>query len=212
MRAPLLFRGAGMSKRAVLYLRVSTVGQSPENQVYDLRQLAQQRSFTVVEQYVDHAVSGTRSSRPALNRLMHDAQRGKIDVVMVWSFDRMARSVGHLIQVIDQLQQLGIEFLSFREAIDTHGPLGRAVMVILGAIAELERSLIVERVRAGLRRAQLEGRRLGRRPLVLDRAEIARAWKSGMPLRKLAALHGCSRSTVQRLVARECPKNPAGEA
>ena len=197
-----------MSKRAVFYLRVSTVGQSPENQVYDLRQLAQQRAFTVVEEYVDHAVSGTRSSRPALNRLMQDAQRGKIDVVMVWSFDRLARSVGHLIQVIDQLQQLGIEFLSFREAIDTHGPLGRAVMVILGAIAELERSLIVERVRAGLRRAQLEGRRLGRRPLLLDRAEIARAWKGGTPLRKLAALHGCSRSTVQRLVARECPKNP----
>lgn len=211
MRAPPL-RGTSLMKRVALYLRVSTADQCPESQVHDLRQLAQQRDFKIVEEYIDQGVSGTSTSRPALNRLMNDAQRGKFDVVMVWAFDRMARSVSHLIHVLDQLDQLGIEFLSFREAIDTHGPLGRAVMVILGAIAELERSLIVERVRAGLRRARLEGRRLGRRPLVLDRVEIARAWRGGMPLRKLAALHGCSRSTVQRLVARDCPKNPAREA
>ena len=105
---------------------------------------------------------------------MADARRGKFDVVMVWAFDRIARSVRHFLEVLDELTHLNIEFISFRENVDTGGPLGRAMIVIIGAIAELERNLIIERVRAGMRRAKLEGRRIGRPPLEIDREAVAR--------------------------------------
>lgn len=195
-------------KRAAIYLRVSTLDQCPQTQVYDLRQMAKQREFTIVEEYVDHGVSGTRISRPALDRLIRDAHRGQFDVVMVWAFDRLARSVSHLIAVLDQLNDLGIEFISYREAVDTQGALGRAITIILGAIAELERSLIVERVQAGLRRARQQGRQLGRRPLPLDRAAIAQDRQRGTSVRQLACQHSTSKSTIQRILATTVPKTP----
>jgi DNA invertase Pin-like site-specific DNA recombinase len=142
-------------KRVGLYLRVSTVDQHPATQVLDLRQLAAQRGFEIVEEYTD-MISGVKARRPGLDQLMDDARRGKFDVVMVQAFDRLARSVTHLLQVLDELNRLNIEFVSFRENIDTGGPLGRAFITIIGAIAELERNLIIERVRAGMRRARLE--------------------------------------------------------
>lgn len=186
-------------KRAALYLRVSTVDQHPETQVYDLRQLAGQRGYTIVEEYTDH-VSGARARRPGLERLMGDMARGRFDVLLVWSCDRLARSVRHFLEVLDELGRLGVEFVSFRENLDTGGPLGRAVVVIISAIAELERSLIIERVRAGMRRAKLEGRHVGRRPLAIDRAAILRDRAAGRSLAEIARTHRCSRATVSRLI------------
>lgn len=186
-------------KRAALYMRVSTLDQSPQAQVYDLRQLAAQRGINVTEEYVDHGISGTRARRPALDQMMADARRGRFDVVMVWACDRLARSVRHFLEVLDELGRLNVEFVSFREQLDTGGPLGRAVVVIISAIAELERSLIVERVRAGMRRARLEGRRIGRAPLDIDRAAVVRERQRGQSLTQVAKTFGIGRATVSRI-------------
>src|SRR5580704_611028 len=187
-------------KRAALYLRVSTIDQHPETQGIELRQFAKQRGYQIVEEYVDHGVSGTKVRRPALDQLLKDANRHKFDAVLVWSSDRLARSTKHFLQVLDDLSELGIQFLSQREAIDTEGPLGRAIIVIISAIAELERSLIVERVRAGMRRAKLEGRRIGCAPLNIDRAQVVADRLSGMSLTSVAKKYHLSRATVCRLV------------
>jgi DNA invertase Pin-like site-specific DNA recombinase len=186
-------------KRVALYLRVSTLDQHPETQVLDLRQLAMQRGLEMVEEYTDR-ISGARAKRPGLDQLMADARHGKFDVVMVWAFDRLARSVRHLLEVLDELNHLSIEFISFRENIDTGGPLGRALIVIIGAIAELERNLIIERVRAGMRRARLEGRRLGRPPLDVDRQAVLRDRARGLSLAQVAKTHRISRASVARIL------------
>ncbi len=186
-------------KRAALYLRVSTLDQHPETQLLDLRQLAAQRGCEIVAEYVDR-ISGVKARRPGLDQMMKDARRGRFDVVLVWSFDRLARSVRHFLEVLDELNHLSIQFVSFREQIDTGGPLGRAILVIIGAIAELERSLIVERVRAGMRRARLEGQHIGRRPLDLDHAAIFRDRQRGQSLGQLARTYQCSRATVHRVL------------
>jgi len=189
-------------KRAALYLRVSTVDQHPETQLHDLRGLAAQRGFAIVEEYTDR-ISGVKAKRPGLDQLLADARRGQFDIVLVWAFDRLARSVRHLLEVLDELNRLEIEFISFRENIDTGGPLGRALVVIIGAIAELERNLIIERVRAGMRRAKLEGRQIGRRPLDIDRAAILRDRQHGLSLTQVAKAHNISRAMVSRVVKQE---------
>jgi DNA invertase Pin-like site-specific DNA recombinase len=186
-------------KRAVLYMRVSSVDQHPETQLYDLRQMAEQRGYRIVEEYTD-VISGAKARRPGLDSMMRDGRRNKFDVVLVWASDRIARSVRHFLDVLDELNRLNIEFVSFREQIDTGGPLGRAVVVIIGAIAELERNLIIERVRAGMRRAKLEGRHIGRKPLILDRAAILRDRQRGHSLGQLAKAHLISRATVHRVL------------
>jgi DNA invertase Pin-like site-specific DNA recombinase len=134
---------------------------------------------------------------------MRDARRGKFDVVLVWASDRIARSVKHFLEVLDELNRLNIEFVSFREQIDTGGPLGRAVVVIIGAIAELERNLIVERVRAGMRRARLEGRAIGRPALVLDRDAIFQDRRRGQSIGQIAKAHRINRTTVHRLLQQD---------
>jgi DNA invertase Pin-like site-specific DNA recombinase len=186
-------------KRAVLYLRVSTFDQHPETQLYDLRGMAAQRGVEIVGEYTD-TISGSKQKRPGLDRLMADARRGKFDVVVVWAFDRIARSVRHFLEVLDELTHLNIEFISFRENVDTGGPLGRAMIVIIGAIAELERNLIIERVRAGMRRAKLEGRRLGRPPLEIDREAVLRDRARGHSLTEMAKTHRISRASVVRVI------------
>jgi DNA invertase Pin-like site-specific DNA recombinase len=196
-------------KRAALYLRVSTVDQHPETQGIELRQFAKQRGYAIVHEYVDHGVSGTKVRRPALDQLLKDANRRRFDVVLVWSSDRLARSTKHFLQVLDELNELGIQFLSQREAIDTEGPLGRAIVVIISAIAELERSLIVERVRAGMRRAKLEGRRIGRTPLDVDHDALVRDRLSGMSLTHVSKKHGLSRASVVRFVREAQTRNEA---
>jgi DNA invertase Pin-like site-specific DNA recombinase len=193
-------------KRAALYLRVSTLDQHPETQLHDLRQMAAQRGYQVVGEFTDR-ISGTKARRPGLDQLMTGARRGRFDVVLVWASDRIARSVKHFLEVLDELNRLNIEFVSFREQIDTGGPLGRAMVVIIGAIAELERNLIIERVRAGMRRARLEGRHIGRNPLVLDHASIRRERSQGHSLRQIARTHRISTTTVQR-VLRQHASNP----
>ena len=124
----------------------------------------------------------------------------QFDVVLVWAGDRIARSVRHFLEVLDELNHLGIEFVSFRENIDTGGPLGRAIIVIIGAIAELERNLIIERVRAGMRRAKLEGRRIGRAPLNVDRQAVLRDRDRGLSLTDIAQAHRISRASVSRII------------
>jgi len=132
--------------------------------------------------------------------MLKDAHHRHFDVVLVWAGDRIARSVRHFLEVLDELNHLGIEFVSFRENIDTGGPLGRAIIVIIGAIAELECNLIIERVRAGMRRAKLEGRHIGRTPLDFDRAAVLHDRGRGMSLTEIAKAHCISRATVSRVI------------
>jgi len=191
-------------KRAALYMRVSSVDQHPETQLHDLRQIAAQRGYGIVNEYTDR-ISGVKARRPGLDDMMRNARRGRFDVVMVWASDRIARSVKHFLEVLDELNRLNIEFISFRENIDTGGPLGRAIVVIIGAIAELERNLIIERVRAGMRRARLEGRHIGRNPLELDDEAIRRERCQGQSLRQIARGHRISTATVLRVLRRHTP-------
>jgi DNA invertase Pin-like site-specific DNA recombinase len=190
-------------KRAALYVRVSTLDQHPETQLHDLRQFAAQRGLQIVQEYVDHGFCGARARRPQLDRMMEDARRHKFDVLMVWACDRLARSTKHLLQTLDELNGFGIQFLSQREAIDTEGPLGRAIIVIVSAMAELERCIIIERVRAGMRRAKLEGKRLGRAPLQVNLALLLRDRERGLSLNQLAKAHGISKASVCRVLKQE---------
>jgi len=194
-------------KRAALYVRVSTTDQHPETQLHDLEAMARQRGLEIVQRYSDQ-ITGTRARRPGLDQLLADARRGQFDIVLVWACDRLARSTRHFLEVLDELNHLNVGFASFREQIDTAGPLGRAVVVIIGAIAELERGLIVERVRAGMRRAKLEGRHIGRRPLNVDRSAVLRDRQRGLSLTDVAKAHRISRAFVSKIV-REA-RNPTG--
>ena len=187
-------------KRAALYMRVSSVDQHPETQLHDLKLMAAQRGFEIVQEYVDR-ISGVKAKRPGLGQLMRDARHGKFDIVLVWASDRIARSTRHFLEILDELNRLNIEFVSFRENIDTSGPLGRAIVVIIAAIAELERNLIIERVRAGMRRARLDGRHIGRRPLELDREAILSDRRCGHSLGQIAKAHRISRTTVHRVLS-----------
>jgi DNA invertase Pin-like site-specific DNA recombinase len=198
------------TKRAALYTRVSTVDQHPETQLLDLRRLAEQRGFEIIHEYTDR-ISGAKAKRPGLDEMLTAAHRREFDVVLVWAADRLARSVRHFLEVLDTLNHLGIEFVSFRENLDTGGPLGRAVVVIVSAVAELERNLIIERVRAGLRRARLEGRQLGRRPIELNRPALLRDRARGLSLAQLAKVYGISRTSVARALKQSAgvvPKTP----
>jgi DNA invertase Pin-like site-specific DNA recombinase len=160
--------------RAVIYARVSTnTGQSPEMQTTELKEYCRNRGWRLTEEYVDRGISGAKDSRPGLNQLISDAHRRRFDVVVVWKFDRFARSVSHLLRALETFRSLGIEFVSLSEQVDTSTPTGKMVFTVLGAVAELERSLIAERVRAGLRNARANGKKLGRPPLrELSSAEV----------------------------------------
>jgi DNA invertase Pin-like site-specific DNA recombinase len=193
-------------KRAAIYTRVSTLDQHPETQLLELRAMAKQRGYELVSEFCDHGVSGTRAKRPALDQLLLAARSAKLDVVMVWACDRMARSTRHFLEVLDELNHLNVEFVSLRENIDTGGPLGRAMITIIGAIAELERSLIIERVRAGMRRAKLEGQRIGRPRIRVDEQQIRRDRARGMSLAEIAKAHSISRTSVRRVLAGSAPK------
>ena len=188
-----------MRKRAALYCRISTGDQHLETQLLDLRELAKVRGLEIVREYSD-VISGAKSKRPGLDQLMSDARRHRFDVVLVSAFDRIARNVRHFLDVLDELSQLNVQFISMRENIDTGGPLGRAMLTIIGAISELERSLIVERVRAGMRRAKLEGRRIGRAPLQVDRVALLRDRQRGLSLNQLARAYKISKASVCRVL------------
>ena len=161
--------------RVAIYARVSTAnnGQDPTMQTRELREYAARRGWTVAGEYVDIGISGTKETRPELDRLMADAHRRRFDAVVVWKFDRFARSVSHLLRALETFRAQGIEFVSFSEQLDTSTPAGKMVFTVLGAVAELERGLIVERVKAGLRNARAKGKQLGRPKKMLDTKSIA---------------------------------------
>jgi len=149
--------------KAALYARVSTTnGQDPTMQTRELKEYCERRGWKIVGEYVDTGFSGAKEKRPELDRLMADAHRRRFDAVVVWKFDRFARSVSHLLRALETFKALGIEFVSLSEQVDTSTPMGKMVFTVLGAVAELERSLIAERVRAGLRNARAKGKKLGR--------------------------------------------------
>jgi DNA invertase Pin-like site-specific DNA recombinase len=174
-------------------------------QTRELREYAERRGWTVAGEYVDVGISGTKEKRPDLDRLMQDAHRRCFDAVVVWKFDRFARSVSHLLRALETFKAQGIEFISFSEQLDTSTPAGKLVFTVLGAVAELERSLIVERVRAGMRNARAKGKKIGRPPLtILDdgtRRSIYELHKTGeASLRQLAVRFSTSVSSVQRSI------------
>jgi len=189
-------------KRVALYMRCSTDQQSVELQRNDLRTLCERHPDWHVTEYVDEGVSGTKNRRPALDRLMADVQKGKIQLVAVWKFDRFARSVSHLLQSLEIFQSMNVDFISYSEAIDTRTPIGRMCFTVVGAVAELERSLIVDRVRSGQQAAKRRGKHIGRQSLVTDqqKATIASLRSSGVSLRAIAAQVGLSHQTINRLV------------
>jgi DNA invertase Pin-like site-specific DNA recombinase len=166
---------------AAIYARVSTLnnGQDPTLQTRELREYCDRRGWNVIGEYVDIGISGAKDRCPQLDRLMADCRRRKFDVVVVWRFDRFARSVRHLLRALDEFQALRIDFVSLSEAVDTSTPSGRMTFTVLGAVAELERSLIAERVRAGLRNARARGVRLGRPKAVGNPDKIAELRGSG---------------------------------
>jgi DNA invertase Pin-like site-specific DNA recombinase len=181
-------------------LRISTTDQHIESQLYDLRQLAEQRGFQIVKEYTDKGISGLKARRPGLDALMADARRKKFSVVLVAAFDRIARSTRNFLYVIDELESLEIEFISRREGVATGDAMGRLFITIISAIAELERSLVVERVKSGTRRARLEGRQIGRARLDVDREQVVLDRRSGMSLTQVAKKHNISRASVCRFV------------
>ncbi len=180
--------------RAVLYGRVSTFDQEPENQLAELRRYAGARGWTSAE-YVDRGISGAKDRRPALDRLLIDARRRRFDVLVVWRLDRLGRNLRHLITLLEELQALGIAFVSLNEGIDATTPAGKLQMHILGAIAEFERARIAERVKAGLQRARAQGKRLGRPRKVPSTIAVP-----GGSVRDAARVWGVSKSTAARWI------------
>ena len=184
--------------KTAIYARVSTGngGQSPEMQVRELREYCKRRGWKVGNEYIDEGVSGAKESRPQLNKLLADAHLRRFDAVVCWRFDRFARSVSHLLRALETFKALGVEFVSLSEQVDTSTPAGKLVFVVLGAVAELERSLIAERVRAGLRNARAKGKILGRPRKKIDLAEIKRLRSAGSSWRAVGASLGVSAATA----------------
>src|ERR1035438_8712609 len=205
------------TKRIALYARVSTSkcekcgkrqsdhealdheyrGQDSEVQLRELREYVDLRGWQITEICTD-SVSGTKNSRPGLDKLMGDAARRRFDVLVVWRFDRFARSVSHLLRALEQFQALGIDFVSLSENVDTSPPTGKMIFTVLGAVAELERSLIAERVRAGLRNARAKGKRLGRPPVDVSESQVRALLESGLSLKAIGKQLGASTATVCR--------------
>jgi DNA invertase Pin-like site-specific DNA recombinase len=199
-----------MTSRVAIYARVSTSnhGQDVTVQTRELQQFADVRGWRLVDSYLDVGISGSKDKRPELDRLMADAHRRKFDVVIVWKFDRFARSVSHLLRALETFNALGISFVSLSEQMDTTTPAGKMVFTVLGAVAELERSLIAERVRAGLRNARAKGKTLGRPRVVVDAAQIGRLRASGASWPSIARELGVSVGTVYQ-AARSLSKIPS---
>ena len=191
--------------RAAIYARVSTFDQEPENQLAELRRYVEARGWIAVE-YVDRGVSGAKDKRQALDALLKDAKRRRFDVLVCWRLDRLGRNLKHLITLLDDLQALGVAFVSLAEGIDATTPAGKLQMHILGAIAEFERARIQERVRAGLARAKAQGVRLGRPRRRIDPERLATV--AGLPEREAARRLGIPRSTLQRWLAQK-PAEPS---
>jgi len=197
-------------KGIAVYARVSTSDQSTESQLLDLRHYVQNRGWKVYREFVDEGISGTKDSRPALDQLMDDAKKRKFDVVLVWRFDRFARSTKHLILALEEFRNLGIDFVSYQENIDTSSPLGSAIFTIISAVAQLERDIIAERVKAGLRRAKENGKKLGRPRVAVDVTRVAALRAQGHSWTEVSRELGIGKGTAQRAFY-SLPKNPGGK-
>jgi DNA invertase Pin-like site-specific DNA recombinase len=183
--------------RIAIYARVSTKDQSCELQVRDLRSYCTARRFDLVREYVDVGQSGAKDSRPELNKLLDDARKRQFDAIVVWRFDRFARSTKHLLSALEEFRSLGIQFISYQENIDTSSALGQALFTIVSAVAQLERDLIRERVSAGIRNARANGKKLGRPKATVDRERILQLKAQGQSLRQIAANLGVGYGTVR---------------
>ncbi|MGH9545326.1 MAG: recombinase family protein [Terriglobales bacterium] len=198
------------TKRVALYARVSTSNgqQDPEMQLRELREYAKHRELTIVGEYIDR-MTGSKDSRPALNRLMADAGQRKFDAVLVWKLDRFGRSLRHLVNALAELEALGLTFISLRDNLDLSTPSGRLMFQIIGAMAEFERSLIQERVKAGLRNARAKGRRLGRPRSAVNESEVLALRNAGASWRTIAKKLGVGIGTAHR-IAQSRSKNVCG--
>lgn len=193
-----------MNRRAAIYLRVSTDGQTTENQRIALEEVAHQSGWQVVEIYEDHGISGAkgRKERPALNRLYEDANRRKFDIVMAWSVDRLGRSLQDLVVLLGDLHCVGIDLFLHQQGVNTTTPSGKAMFQMMGVFAEFERSMIQARIKAGLDRAKSNGTRLGRPPLSDAKCnEVLAARKRGLSVRDISVEVGLSVGTVHRIVS-----------
>jgi DNA invertase Pin-like site-specific DNA recombinase len=194
--------------RAAIYARVSTHhGQSPEMQTDEVRAYCRRRGWEVVGEYVDTGISGSRERRPGLDRLLVDCRKRRVDAVVVYRYDRFARSLRQLVNALEEFRALGIDFVSLHEGVDTSTPNGRLVFGIFASIAEFERELIRDRVRSGLALARNRGRRLGRPRIVVDASKVARLRAQGASIASIARELGLGKGTVQRALS-ACTKNP----
>jgi DNA invertase Pin-like site-specific DNA recombinase len=195
--------------RVALYARVSTLnGQHPEMQLSELREYVSRRGWKPVGEYIDHGVSGSKESRPELNRLMADAHRRRFEAVLVWKIDRFGRSLKHLVNALGDLDAYGVAFVSLRDNLDLSTASGRLMFQIIGAMAEFERALTQERVRAGLRNARAKGKRLGRPRTVVDAVQIASLRASGASWREVSQQLGIGVGTACRAL-QQASKNPS---
>ena len=188
-------------KRIGIYARVSTKDQTSENQLLDLRKYCEARGWQIVAECVDDGISGAKDNRPQLKAIMDLCRKRKIDALLVWRFDRYARSLSHLVNSLEELRSLGIDFMSYQESIDTATPQGRMMFGVMASLAEFERALIRERVMAGLRRAKERGKRLGRQPVSVDALKLAGLRQEGKSVRQIGAALGISKSLAAKLVS-----------
>jgi len=196
-------------KKLALYARVSTTGkgQDTDLQLRDLRSYAEARGMTIFQEYIDNGVSGRKDKRPALDELMNDARKKRFDAVLVWRFDRFARSTKHLVTALEEFKHLGIDFVSFQENIDTSSPMGKAMFTIVSAIAELEADIIRERVIAGLANARAKGKKLGRPSPEVDTEELAQLRSDGLSIRQIAEQMNLDKMRVFKTL-KNCVKEP----
>jgi len=187
-----------MQKKIAVYVRVSTKDQSVDMQLHDLERYSRERGLDVFKVYEDNGISGTKETRPALSELMNDAKKKKFDMVLVWRFDRFARSTKHLVTALHEFRHIGIDFISFQENIDTSSPLGEAIFTIISAMSTLERDIIAERVKGGLRKARAKGKRLGRPNNDIDVDKVIKFKEQGKSIREIAKDLKLSRGKVER--------------
>lgn len=197
-------------RNVALYLRVSTDDQTTANQLPDLTGYAERHGWKIVEQYVDE-ITGSKESRPALDRLRADAKAGKFSAVLCWKFDRISRNTRHLLTLHEDFFKLGVSLISATEGIDTTTAAGKMVMTVMGSVAELERANLIERTKAGIRRARAEGKQIGARPQVSDLNKIAALLATGKSAIQIARQLNLSRATIYRKIAalKAAPTPPA---
>ena len=189
--------------RTAIYARVSTTDQHAENQTEDLRNYATARGWQVVGEFVDEGVSGSVRNRPGLDAMLKLVKRRQVDIVLVWKYDRFARSMSHLLYALEEFNSLGVNFVSFTEGIDTTTSMGKFVFGVFSSLAEFERSLISERVRNGMEKARKRGRRLGRPRLKVDMARMGSLQSQGLSVRQIAVQEGISKSAVSQRLSKK---------